>query len=315
MIGSAYKNFAQENGLKVDKGVGYGSIRGYWTTLSEGSGWKLMVINTKFPVPEKQDSLRVALTQVDIQKEYRVQKLDFTTNGITVVFQDIPGTMKKIQAFTDWFFPQLDAAEATKADICPVCGSPIVSDSTCKLMEGVSYHVHTACGEKMVRDAMQEDQDRKAADTGTYEGGAVGAFLGSLLGAVLWAIVLCAGYVASLVGLVIGFLAEKGYNLLWGKQGKGKIVILIFAVIFGVALGTVGAVLLQVFSLMGDGTIPGSGLNEAFKWMKFLLQDSEVQAALIKDCLTGLLFAGLGVAALIAQAAKKVSGTKISDLR
>jgi len=315
MIGSGYKKFALANGLKVDKGVGYGSLRGYWVTLSEGSGWKRMVINTKFPVPEKQDALRVSLTQSNLSKDYRVQHLDFAVDGISVLFADTVGTMNKIEAFTDWFFPQLDAAEATKANICPVCGEEIFSGGISKLMNGVSYYVHPACGAKLARDVQQEEESRRDADTGTYEGGAIGAFLGSLLGAVLWAIVYSMGYVASLVGLAMGFLAEKGYNLLRGKQGKGKVVILILAVIVGVAVGTVGGILLQVFSMMGDGTIPGSGMSDAFKWMKLLLQESEVQASLVKDVLMGLLFAGLGVAALFSQAAKKVSGTKISDLQ
>lgn len=315
MIGSGYKKFALANGLKVSKGVGYGNLRGYWVTLCEGSGWKRMVINTKFPVPEKQDALRVSLTQSNLSKDYRVQKLDFAVDGISVLFADTVGTMNKIEAFTDWFFPQLDAAEATKANICPVCGEVILSGGVSKLINDVSYHVHPACGAKLTQEVQQEEDSRRDADTGTYEGGAVGAFLGSLLGAVLWAIVYYMGYVASLVGLAMGFLAEKGYNLLRGKQGKGKIVILILAIIFGVAIGTVGAILLQVFAMMGDGTIPGSGMSDAFKWMKFLLQEGEVQAALVKDVLMGLLFAGLGVAALISQAAKKVSGTKIIDLQ
>lgn len=314
MIGSAYKKFAQQNLLNVAKGVAYGELRGYWVTLFEGSGWKRMVINAKFPVPEKLDALRASLAQGNMLKEYRVQSLDFTVDGISIVFADTVGTMKKIEAFTDWFFPQLDAAEATKAGICPVCGEAILTGAVNELVDGISYHVHSACGAKLARDIAQEDESRKAADTGTYEGGAIGAFLGALVGAVLWAIVYYAGYVASLVGLAMGFLAEKGYNLLRGKQGKGKIVILILAIIFGVAVGTVGAILLQVFAMMGDGTLPGSGIGDAFVWMKYLLQNGEVQAALVKDVLLGLVFAGLGVAALFSQAAKKVSGTKIIDL-
>lgn len=48
MIGSGLKKLAKENGLRVSNGVAYGSLRGYAATLSEGSGFKQIVISTKF---------------------------------------------------------------------------------------------------------------------------------------------------------------------------------------------------------------------------------------------------------------------------
>ena len=38
MIGSALKKMARENGMTVQGGVAYGSLRGFAATLSEGSG-------------------------------------------------------------------------------------------------------------------------------------------------------------------------------------------------------------------------------------------------------------------------------------
>ena len=57
MIGSVYKKFAKENGLKVAKGVAYGSLRGYASTLSEGIGYKQIQIVTIFPDMEKLNEL------------------------------------------------------------------------------------------------------------------------------------------------------------------------------------------------------------------------------------------------------------------
>ena len=89
----------------------------------------------------------------------------------------------------------------------------------------------------------------------------LGMAAGAALGAVVWAIVLSFGYIASLVGLLIGFLAEKGYSLCKGRQGKGKIAILILAVVFGVVLGT----FIGVGVLKGSpvGPLIGSGMAVA----------------------------------------------------
>jgi len=70
-----------------------------------------------------------------------------------------------------------------------------------------------------------------------------------------WAVVLNLGYVASLVGLLIGFLALKGYDLLKGKQGKGKVAILIVAIVFGVLLGTFAEETFTVIGLINNGEL------------------------------------------------------------
>ena len=49
MIGSGFKKFAIANGLSVNGGIGYGNLRGFQATLSEGSGFKQIIISSKFP--------------------------------------------------------------------------------------------------------------------------------------------------------------------------------------------------------------------------------------------------------------------------
>jgi hypothetical protein len=147
---------------------------------------------------------------------------------------------------------------------------------------------------------------------GSYGTGLLGALLGSALGAVAWAIVLNLGYVASVVGLLIGWLAEKGYNLLKGKQGKAKVAILIVAIIIGVLLGNV---LADVFSLLPVVQEYGMTYSDIpLIILGLLLEDSTYRAATVSNVLTGLLFAGLGVFALLRKAGKEVADTKFVDL-
>ena len=120
------------------------------------------------------------------------------------------------------------------------------------------------------------------------------------------------GYIASIVGLLIGFLAEKGYTLLKGKQGKGKIAVLIVAVIIGVLLGTAAGTCLQVVQVINENEIDMAFFPEI---MALVLEDSDVQSEITSNVLMGLLFSGLGVFTLLRNENKKISGEKIKILR
>ncbi len=312
MIGSGLKKLAQEHGMKVAKGVAYGSFRGYGATFSEGKGYKQIVLTTKFPEPEKQNALQAKLNGRNISKELRVRSLSFAPDGICVVFNDNPGTMKKITEFLDWFMPMLDEAGAQRSHICTECGMPITGGCW-KLIDGTAFYMHEACAERRLRAISEEEQARKDADDGTYLKGALGAFAGAALGAVVWALVLFAGYVASLVGLLIGWLADQGYKLLHGKQGKAKIIILILAIVFGVVLGTVASEVLYLAAEIGKGETILTYADIPMVLM-FALEDPEAMQILVSNILQGLLFAALGVVYLLMQANKDVSGVKVEHL-
>lgn len=313
MIGSGLKKLALENGMKVDKGVAYGSLRGYAATLSEGSGYKQISVTTKFSDTERLNALQAKLNGRDISRELRVRSLTLAPNGICIIFNDTVGTMKKIQEFIDWFFPLLDESSASGAAVCTECGMPITAGRWV-LIDGTAFYLHDSCAERVKQSLSVQEQERMDNDSGSYLTGLLGALAGSALGAVVWAVVLCVGYVASLVGLLIGWLAEKGYNLLRGKQGKAKIAILVLVIVLGVIAGTLGGYVLSFVMLIAED---GSGLTygDIPMLMQFLLSEDEYRGEVISTVLQGLLFAALGAAALLIQENKKVSGTKVVDLK
>lgn len=314
MIGSGLKKLAKEHNMKIAHGVGYGALRGYAATLSEGAGYKQIVLTTKFPDPEKKYALQEKLNARSIQRELRVRDITFAPDGVSIIFNDNPGTMKKITEFLAWFFPLLEESGATKWDVCTECGCQILSGSW-KLVGGAAFYLHDSCAERMKRSIQEEEDSRKEADRGNYLTGLLGAFAGSALGAVLWAVVLGLGYVASVVGLVIGWLAERGYTLCRGKQGRGKVVILVLAVIFGVLLGNFGYDAYSLGKMILDGELPGYALSDIPSMIGILLREEpEYVSATLRNILMGLVFAGLGVSSLLVKAGKEVSGTKVIDL-
>ena len=313
MIGSGLKKLAAENGMKVSKGVAYGSLRGYAATLSEGAGWKQIAFSAMLVDNAQRGAFDAVLDKIDLRSTYRVNRLIFSAKNIIVIFQDNPGTMKKITEFLDWFIPLLDQYGATKMGICPECGGQITGGCW-KLIDGVAHYMHPTCAENVRTQIAGENEDRKQNAEGSYGTGLLGALLGAGIGAVVWALVLLAGYVASLVGLLIGFLAEKGYNLLHGKKGKGKVLILIVAIVAGVVLGTFGAEAITLASMINKGEIYLTYGEIPGVLIMLLQEDPEFVSAMGSNILLGLLFAGIGVFALLRRAGNEVADIKFVDL-
>lgn len=315
MIGSGLKKLATEYGMKVDRGVAYGSLQGFAATLCEGSGWKRVTFSVNFADPVQKTMLLDAMNAVDVRKAYRVMTMSVATNGLQVTFQDTVGTMGKIQEFLSWLLPLLQQYQASPYNICPECGTEI-TDGKWMLVNGVARYMHSACAQKAAQVVDDENARRENEDTGTYLTGAIGAVLGALLGAVVWAVVLLGGYVASLVGLLIGWLADKGYNLFKGRKGKGKIVILVIAIILGVVVGTIGADIITLAQMINAGELTEATVADIPMIVTLtFLYDAEYRSATLGNMAMGLLFAALGVYYIVIRAGKEVAGEKIVELK
>ena len=325
MIGSGLKKFAQQQGMKIARGVAYGSFYGYAATFCEGSGWKRIVVSTRFPDPAKRDALRAALAQHNLTTQYRVKSLEIFEDGIGILFLDNPGTMKKIEAFCQWFFPQLAAYGATGTDICSECGAPTLDNGCWKLLHETAHHMHRSCAQKLQERMDAEEAQQQQEETGSYITGLIGALIGAILGAVVWGLVLHMGYMASIVGFLIGFLAEKGYTLLKGRLGRGKVFILAGVTIFGVLLGNIGydavtwAIEIAKYAPNAAITLNGAEIAISYGDIPMLIgyffaNDAGYQSGMIMNCLMGIGFALLGVWGILRKAKKDTTAPKVIDL-
>ncbi len=325
MIGSGLKKFAKQHGMKIARGVAYGNFYGYAATFCEGAGWKSIVLSTRFPDPAKRDELRTALAQHNLTTQYRVKSLEIFEDGIGILFLDNPGTMKKIEAFCQWFFPQLVAYGATGVDICIECGAPILDDDCWKMLHNIAHHMHRSCAQKLQEQLNAEEDQRQQEETGSYITGLIGALIGAVLGAVVWGLVLHLGYMASIVGFLIGFLAEKGYTLLKGRQGRGKVFILAGATIFGVLLGNIGydaviwAMEIAKYAPNAVITLNGAEVPVSYGDIPMIIgylfaNDAEYQSGMILNCLMGIGFALLGVWTILRKAKKETTAPKVIDM-
>lgn len=313
MVGSGLKKLARQNNMKISNGVAYGDLRGYAATLSEGAGYKKIAFSSYFVEAAQKDLLVQKVQTVNILETYRVLRLDIFDRSMEVVFHDNPGTMKKIVAFLDWFIPLLNQFEATKSDICPGCGMQR-SGGKWKLINGVAHCMHESCAEKARLEIVEENAQKKQEATGSYGTGLLGAFLGTLLGTVVWAFLLSSGYISFLGGLAMGFLADKGYDLFRGKQGKGKLVILITCVILGVVLGTFGPDVFTLFTMIAEGSTDLTYSQIPVFLLELFTQNADYRGAVLYNGVMGLFFAMMSSLMFFFKTAKAVGGEKFKDL-
>lgn len=312
MIGSALKKLAAENGLTISGGIAYGNYQGYAITLSEGAGYKLLTVSTHL-TDTACNWLNSQLSGHNLMKEFRVEDVQLSETGAVIVFNDNPGTMKRFHEFLQWFFPLLPQAGATGYDCCCSCGQPFNGDETWKMAGDTPMHLHPGCAQSLFRDVQQEEAAEQKA--GSYGKGLIGALLGGVLGAVLWALVLYLGYIAAVAGLVIGLLAELLYRAFGGKNGKGKIPILILGVVLGVVLGTFASDAFTLASMISNNEIALS-FSEIIPYIFYLLGEStEYFDATMANLVEGLLFALIGMAGMLYRTYKETKKFKMKDMK
>ena len=169
--------------------------------------------------------------------------------------------------------------------------------------------------------AMYETNPEEVKLEGSYIRGLIGALIGTLIGAVLWCLVGQLDVMSSVVGFSIGWLAEKGYTLMKGKVGTGKVVILVICVILGVLLGMFASEYVGWYQgiaefypdaavTIGDRNVPVSYEDIPKLILYFFFADGSTMGAVITDLVLGLVFAFVGVFTILRSAARQARAAK-----
>ncbi|MBQ8555122.1 MAG: hypothetical protein IJ438_04520 [Clostridia bacterium] len=141
---------------------------------------------------------------------------------------------------------------------------------------------------------------------GSVVTGFIGAFIGAMIGAAAWAVVGKLGYIASIIGFVIAFLADKGYDLFKGRKGTAKLVVLIICVVLAVLVGNVAALVWECHDVYTEEMAALTDFEKRYytyptemEFIQTIFADSEVQAGMLKDSALGLLFGIMGAFGLL----------------
>ena len=233
-----------------------------------------------------------------MRKKYRIDQVHAWTEGMQIIFNDAPGTMKRYREFTEWLLPQLSLYGFLNSEYCPMCGLLLDGASSWRL-DKLAVHGHDRCFASREQEEKAEVERIKNEDTGSYASGFLGAVLGALLGAIPWAIALFMGYIASVLGFLISLLSAKGYDLLHGKMGKGKILIVTLVSAVGVVCGNILGDVISIAVMIGKGELFGASFADIPAIMAELFRDAEYMDMFRTNLKLGLFFALLGMAGVV----------------
>ncbi len=296
MISKFLKQYSEEMGMKVaDKGMYgsvYGVVDGFMVTIKEGEGRKIVSYSCAV-TDEIATIIAKKLESKEFKKQYSVVQYELARESVTVVFADALGATKKIRAALDTFPALLREWGVLGDGFCTACGNNIdpMQETNVVLINGIAHRIHSSCAQNLDMRAEIEKNDYEMEQKNIGKG-ILGALLGAALGGIVWGVVYYIGYFAAIVGVLIAFLAKKGYELLGGKVCKAKTVVILLATVFGVVLGQVGVycVLFGMDLLSGGYSL----MAIPYVFIETLKVDSEFATGFLTDLGAGLFFGILG---------------------
>lgn len=325
---------AKEYALTIEQGVSYGWLKGCYVTLSEGAGYKQLSIyigchhepedTSPVETNEMPEHLKAAdrvadfiLEKASDAKKYRLMPSGRSLPGVVLTqggsvvqvnFLDNPGTLACFRAFIEDILPEI--APLTTPRACVFCGEETgAASQPIQLNSGDVVPIHNACADTLIASCQQKQVEKPRVFPGLP---ILGALVGALLGAAVWAGVSIAGYMSSLVGLLIAFLTFKGYTLLGGRPGKGMLVTLILCVVLAVAIGNTTALVYEMHTIYQEAVAELSAGQSAIPEEQFirivlpeLWADDEARGEILKNLGVGLFFAALGSFATLYSASRK----------
>ncbi len=300
MVGSGLRKLARANGMRIASGVAYGEFMGFAVTFSEGWGYKRLAVTTRIHDEQARDYLMYQLSRHDLRRDFNVSDIRLLSDAIVVMFTDNRGTMSRLTAFCDFFLPLLRCCGADGVELCSECSAELAGCGCWRLINGIAFHLHGDCAAQINERLCSEVHHIvRENGTGTVIGGIFGALLGALAGAIPLAVLLYEGCFASIAGLVIGWGALKGYELLHGRHSRVKPFIIIAAVIIGVFAGSYAADYYTLYSIVNDGLIDGLTTADVGPALAYMFStDGDFCRSTVINYLFALLFALLGTASL-----------------
>lgn len=184
--------------------------------------------------------------------------------------------------------------------ICKKCGADIADNATFCNYCGQPVAENAAAPEVIETPAAQEAPQLQPQKPENVIAGIIGAIFGALIGGASIVLLSQLGYIASISGFLIAFLALKGYEWLGGRLTTKGIVLSIVLCLIVPMLSYMMSIAIAVMQ-----ELPGVGLGEAFGWVVEALLEGAIWSDITSDVLMLYGFTALGAYSTISAAFKK----------
>lgn len=267
---------AEKYGMEYKDSSIWGTFENFPVFIRIQNDTILMNIGMTFRVEAGRRGMEELLADRSFMDKFGASYGRLTDQTIQVDFPVTDNTMAKMESMMLWITGTLGK----------ICGVPneCLYEMTCrpKLKEKDQQIFTPKKGEMTAKEMMEKDmkiempfsefslynhvmdrfkliklKDRKE----TYLKGTIGAFLGALVGTIPWILLGGFGWIAGWLGFVITLAAAKGYDLFWGKQEKGRLLIIIAMSVAAEFFAVAGAEVFSVGRYILNGTLSGTFAN------------------------------------------------------
>lgn len=222
MASPILKRFSEETGLFYDgkQPMLTGIYHGYPVTLTWLSSAQCVTISASGTAPEETQPPEVLFSGIRGRLK-GIRSAMLKGNRVEVVYslRRLGGKqMTDIQYILDCITAFL--GQNGWQPSCENCSSPALGFAE---VSGVARCLCEPCTAQ-IESALEQNRQEKVRRKGNFFTGLIGAILGALIGAVLWVVVAQIGYIAAVIGLVMGVLTIKGFELLGGRINIASII-------------------------------------------------------------------------------------------
>lgn len=280
---------AQELGWEYQKNYLYGKVGNTHFTFHRNVDYLrtannyIAVYIPIFTVGTEQRQLIIDYLKQN-RKVLKVRNYNLTEASIIIVLNApmMKLTTEKVNELTTNLSTFFDQQGILTEEHCFYCGEAEV-DAVSKVNK-VAVPAHSACIDN-ARKEMMENQENVQAQGGNYFPGMVGAILGGIIGAIPWMLLEYFWGYASILSLLIGYFAFKGYKLLGGRVTKATKWLLLIPVVLAIIVSNL--VSLTIFFV-------SEGYLLIIENYVIAYTDPEIASVLFINLGIGLLFAALG---------------------
>lgn len=297
MIGKRLKKIAESYSMNIEKHYAWGQIDRYLFALDEGVGYIGVTISvTLADNDDRRNTLAGYISS--ISKQHKIRSSIINHCSIVIQISDVVNAKKYVIAFIEHIRNKLKELDVPGAELCAVC-----SENTGEMLHDVKIdtgvtRMHKKCYNS-IKQATDEKQEEYDNESKNHFIGVVGALIGGIVGTIPWIIVYMLGFFVGWLGFIIGIAANKGYEILGGKNSKAKPFIIIIVVIICVLLAQVTCEMIELYNYLQEEGVE-LGIIDMFRvlWETFIAE-AEYSRAVLGSVAMGLIFAGLGTFGLI----------------
>ena len=308
MASKALKEFAASFGFEEKNDRFFGDYQGYSITITEGTARRTLIVGMTLPNQDSRLNHIVGFIQNN-KSEYKIIEYSIHPSYVSISLQDAKDINERITTLMNNTISMLKELGVPGSQICWFCQNMISGGAQKLQINEAVIPMHSGCVESFARN-IEEAKATFRKEKKNYGRGFVGALLGSFIGVIPWIVLYTFGWFSGLLGLLIGFAAKKGYELMGGKPGKAKAWIVVILVILAVFVGQIAGDYIQLHkALQEELGATGITLSDLNDWYSMLFnEDPEFRGATIKNILMGLLFAFLGMYGIFAELKKEGKG-------